>query len=571
MSSYDGLALTHTATVLDDGLVPGTVYKFRYLAVNAYGESDMSDEVNAGVASFPAKPNAVRKVAAESGEASITLEWDTSADTELPVLGYLVSMNDGSDVEYVQIYDGTNYPNVRKFLATGLQTGTTASFTVQAVNYNGAGEASDPADFIICLPPSQFSPPTMPGVTKTEMTLEWQSPVADGGCPVSSFYLYADDGAGGPFAEIDSADVRDLPALRSHTLTFAGTETSKAFRFYLVAENAVGSVQSDPVSFVLAAVPDKPTTRPVLNLQQTSATAIHVDYAALQESENGGSEILNYELQIYNRDTAVWQTIAGAEGQFSLLNSAVYGAGIEKGVTYQLKYRAWNINGPGEYSATGYVQAAQPPSRPAAPEYVESDFTSISLGLSPSLDDGGSIITAMVLEISPYLSTAWQAVTTYDSSTMSHVLTDTEDGLVSGEKYRFRIKAVNSFGDSAYSPELEVAAAPLPTAPERVVKVQEHSTTTAIMVQWAVPLTDSGAIIGFQLSVTDMLTGAKSLIYDGHRNPNTLAHFAQGLEPGASYGFQVRAFNFNGAGDESDIAVFKPCTISSSLAIPQIL
>ena len=54
-------------------------------------------------------------------------------------------------------------------------------------------------------------------------------------------------------------------------------------------------------------------------------------------------------------------------------------------------------------------------------------------------------------------------------------------------------------------------------------------------------------------------------------HPLTLAHFAQGLEPGASYGFQVRAFNFNGAGDESDIAVFKPCTISSSLAIPQIL
>ena len=203
VGSYDGSALTHTVTAAEDGLVPSTVYKFRYQAVNAYGESDMSDEVNAGVSSFPAKPNAVRKVAVESSETSITLEWDASADTELPVLGYLVSMNDGSDVEYVRIYDGTNFPNVRKFLATGLQTGTTASFTVQALNYNGASEASDPADFIICQPPSQFSPPTMPAVTKTAMTLEWQAPVSDGGCPVSSFYLYADDGAGGAFVEID--------------------------------------------------------------------------------------------------------------------------------------------------------------------------------------------------------------------------------------------------------------------------------------------------------------------------------------------------------------------------------
>lgn len=117
------------------------------------------------------------------------------------------------------------------------------------------------------------------------------------------------------------------------------------------------------------------------------------------------------------------------------------------------------------------MQAAQAPSRPAAPEYVESDFTFISLGLSPSLDDGGSIITAMVLEISPYLSTAWQEVTTYDGSTMSHVLTEAEDGLAPRGKYRFRIKAANSFGDSPYSAELEVAAAPLPTAPEPVEKV----------------------------------------------------------------------------------------------------
>lgn len=108
--------------------------------------------------------------------------------------------------------------------------------------------------------------------------------------------------------------MRDLPALRSHTVTFAATETSKTFRFYLVAENDVGSVQSDPASFVLAAIPDKPTSQPVLNLEQTSATAIHVDYAAMPESANGGSDIINYELQIYNRDSAVWQTIAGAEG-----------------------------------------------------------------------------------------------------------------------------------------------------------------------------------------------------------------------------------------------------------------
>ena len=61
-----------------------------------------------------------------------------------------------------------------------------------------------------------------------------------------------------------------------------------------------------------------------------------------------------------------------------------------KGETYQLKYRAWNVNGPGEFSEIGYITAAEAPSRPGTPVYISSDFDQISLSFSPSLDDGGS-------------------------------------------------------------------------------------------------------------------------------------------------------------------------------------
>jgi len=67
----------------------------------------------------------------------------------------------------------------------------------------------------------------------------------------------------------------------------------------------------------------------------------------LLEAANGGSEIVSYELSIYNQTLEQWQSIQGGEDQFSLLNEAVYEQGIEKGTTYQLRYRAWNINGPG--------------------------------------------------------------------------------------------------------------------------------------------------------------------------------------------------------------------------------
>ncbi len=71
----------------------------------------------------------------------------------------------------------------------------------------------------------------------------------------------------------------------------------------------IGLTKSPEFSFVLASVPDQPTTLPTLNLLQTSASQIHIDYAPV--SNDGGSAILSYELQVY-RDQH-WVTIAGGE------------------------------------------------------------------------------------------------------------------------------------------------------------------------------------------------------------------------------------------------------------------
>lgn len=62
VTTYDGESNLHTITVVDDALVAGTIYKFKYRAVNKYGTSDWSEELNAGVSSLPTKPNPVRKI-----------------------------------------------------------------------------------------------------------------------------------------------------------------------------------------------------------------------------------------------------------------------------------------------------------------------------------------------------------------------------------------------------------------------------------------------------------------------------------------------------------------------------
>lgn len=81
----------------------------------------------------------------------------------------------------------------------------------------------------------------------------------------------------------------------------------------MTAKNSVGEVQTDEVSYVLAAVPDQPTEVPKLNLLFTRNSTLHVDYAAIPTTKNGGSPILSYELSIYNQTQQIWTSIAGGK------------------------------------------------------------------------------------------------------------------------------------------------------------------------------------------------------------------------------------------------------------------
>jgi hypothetical protein len=57
MTSYDGQSSTFTATVLKDGLINGRIYRFVYVATNALGDSDYSNEMIAGIGAPPIKPS----------------------------------------------------------------------------------------------------------------------------------------------------------------------------------------------------------------------------------------------------------------------------------------------------------------------------------------------------------------------------------------------------------------------------------------------------------------------------------------------------------------------------------
>ena len=155
------------------------------------------------------------------------------------------------------------------------------------------------------------------------------------------------------------------PSLRQHVVTGLAP-VAKAFSFKLRALNFAGYTDSVPLSVVLSAIPDTPLTGPYSDSDFGDNTRMKIFYGPQAVSENGGSDILSYELQIDNGKGGDFRSLIGLERN-SLETSYVISSGIVTGEMYRFRYRSKNINGYSGWSPITYVKAATVPSRPPAP------------------------------------------------------------------------------------------------------------------------------------------------------------------------------------------------------------
>jgi hypothetical protein len=99
----------------------------------------------------------------------------------------------------------------------GLSSGREYKFTVTAYNFNGAGANSNTYSFYSCVNPSQFLAPLRSTSTKTSITITWNEPIKNGGCPITGYIIYMDDGVTrNVYTEVNSVNdpaVRNIPGL----------------------------------------------------------------------------------------------------------------------------------------------------------------------------------------------------------------------------------------------------------------------------------------------------------------------------------------------------------------------
>ena len=198
--------------------------------------------------------------------------------------------------------------------------------------------------------------------------------------------------------------------------------------------------------------------------------------------------------------------MSGTAGDSLALQHTI--SGVDKGKSYGLRYRAKNLYGwSSDWSPIVYIITSDPPSMPSPPTLDTATDTSITLSLYLPPDDGGLSLTSLELwrdEGNQDGSPSNVEVTTYDAASfsLSHELTTTLDGIVTGKVYSFRTRAINPKGASEFSELLLAAVASPPARPNAPIVDRTHSGSTSLFIKWSAgPLDPSkspgGDIIGY--------------------------------------------------------------------------
>lgn len=81
----------------------------------------------------------------------------------------------------------------------GIQKGVNYKFSVKAVNFNGVGADSDEVMLLSCTAPAQVAKLTRVASTNSSITVQWEPPHCNGGCPIIGYKVFIDDGMNGTF------------------------------------------------------------------------------------------------------------------------------------------------------------------------------------------------------------------------------------------------------------------------------------------------------------------------------------------------------------------------------------
>lgn len=91
------------------------------------------------------------------------------------------------DDTWAVVFDEPSNPEALSATVTELKTHKLYKFRVFAIDFNGLSEASEVVEIYACALPRYFDRPRYVWSTQTTITIEWDAPLQDGGCPIFDY------------------------------------------------------------------------------------------------------------------------------------------------------------------------------------------------------------------------------------------------------------------------------------------------------------------------------------------------------------------------------------------------
>ncbi len=422
---------THPDTTYSDRLLtPSTVYYYQVTAVNNWGESapsveDSAETTNLGVPSAP-----TNLIATTGSVSQINLGWDVSLSGN-PIRYLIYRSLTTAAIEEIgsqnfTLIDSVEHP-LNIYSDTDLDSSTTYYYHVRALNVAGESPQSNEASA------TTFGAPTIPTdltattFSSSQIDLTWTASIGQ----ATKYFIYRSLNSAGPFAVVDSID---FPAT---AYSDTGLAASTTYYYEISSSNQWGESDRSDQGEATTLGSGFPSAPGNLLAGTLSDDKIVISWDA------SASNPLQYK--IYRRQTS--------DGDFIVIDSVAHPqtSYIDEDLTpstvYYYRVSATNDFGESPFSNEAPGTTFGPPQ---TPQSISAEGTSIS---TINLTWTGSTGNPDFYRIYRAAMSAGE-YTQIDS--IAHPMTIYSDtGLVEGTSYYYQLSAVNEWGESIISDEIQ--------------------------------------------------------------------------------------------------------------------
>jgi predicted phage tail protein len=523
-------------------LLEGTEYEFRVLAENLQGRSDPLNCKNSIVAKnqftvpgAPGKPELV-----DSDRDHIKITWKQPITTGgSPIQGYIIERRDKQSGRWLQL-NNEPVPNI-EYNDDRVTDGHQYDYRVRAVNAAGPGQPSDHSNLFTARPIKEAPKLHLDHIIGRKIKVR-------AGEPVNIDIQIS----GSPKPTIEWSK-NDVPVTENHRLTTeSNAERTKlnighsnrndSGKYTVAASNEFGTEKAD----IEVLVVDRPSP-PEGPLTYTEVTQDYIALAWNPPLDDGGSDITGYVVEMNEYGTEMWRPVPGY-----CPKCAFTVKGLFEGKKYQFRVKAENMYGISDELEGKAVIAKSPydpPDPPSQPEIVSYTPNTCTIQWLPPNYSGGKPISGYIVE-KRERGAEWLRVNTYPTPNTTYTIQD----LIEGNKYEFRVRAVNEAGPSKPSKPSETIMASLqrtrPGAPDP--PKADRITKDSVTLSWRPPRSDGKSKIrGYTVQFRPK-TGGSGEWKNCNEDPTpNLGFTVPNLTEGEEYSFRIIAHNDIGASEPS--------------------